>query len=170
MNGFLWLGLISTGVLLVSLVFDGLGDALDGFDALDALHADWLSLPVIAAFLGAFGFVTGALLDPLGLVALLVGAAAGVLFAFGAIRLARGFRDMPTDPTETEAGLLASFGRVVVAPVPGRYGEVLLQRPTGPVKVACTADAAIAAGTTVVVVDVRSSTLVAVEPFDEGAS
>ena len=49
---------------------------------------------------------------------------------------------------------------------PGRYGEVLLTRPAGPVKVACTADQVIAAGTEVIVVDVRSSTLVAVEPFD----
>lgn len=171
MNGFLWLGLISTAVLLLSLVFDGLGHALDSidlFDAIDVVDGDWLSLPVIAAFLGAFGFVTGALIDPIGSVALLVGLAAGVAFAFGAIRLAHSFREMPTDPTETEADLLASLGRVVIAPAPGRYGEVLLERPTGPVKVSCTANDAISAGATVVVVDVRSSTLVEVEPFDDG--
>lgn len=171
MNGFLWVGLISTGVLLVSLVFDGLGhafDSIDAFDSLEILDGDWLSLPVIAAFLGAFGFVTGALVDPLGSVALLAGLAAGVAFGFAAIKLARGFRDMPTDPTETEADLLASLGRIVIAPAPGRYGEVLLTRPTGPVKVACTAEEAITAGTAVVVVDVRSSTLVAVETFDDG--
>ncbi|MEO6988403.1 MAG: NfeD family protein [Aquihabitans sp.] len=167
MNGLLWLGIISTTFLLVSLVFDGAGDA---FDLFDALEGDWLSLPAIAAFFGAFGFVAGALIDSLGPVALVAGVVAGILFAFGAIRLSRGFRDMPTDRTETEADLLASLGRIVVAPAPGRYGEVLLTRPTGPVKVACIADDELPAGTPVVVVDVRSSTLVAVEPFDDGTT
>lgn len=170
MNGLLWLGVISTAVLLISLVFDGLSDAFDVLDIFDGLDGDWLSLPAIAAFLGAFGFVSGALVDPLGLAALLPGAAAGVIFAVGALRLASGFRDMPTDPTDTEADLLASLGRIVVAPSPGRYGEVLLTRPAGPVKVACIADEHLPGGTDVVVVDVRSSTLVVVEPFDDGTA
>lgn len=167
MNGFLWLGILSTAILLISLVFDGSSDA---FDVFDVLEGDWLSLPAIAAFFGAFGFVAGALIDSLGPLALVAGVAAGLGFAFGAIRLAHSFRNMPTDPTETEAALLASLGRIVVAPAPGRYGEVLLSRPTGPLKVACTADDALPAGTQVVVVDVRSSTLVAVEPFDDGTT
>ena len=173
MNGFLWLGIISTAILLISLVFDGAGDMFDAFDAFDAfdfLEGDWLSLPAIAAFFGAFGFVTGALIDPLGPIAIVAGVAVGFLFAFGAIRLASSFRDMPTDPTETQASLLASLGRIVVAPAPGQYGEVLLYRPNGPLKVSCTADEALPAGTPVVVVDVRSSTLVTVEPFDDGTT
>lgn len=170
MNGFLWLGIISTAVLLLSLVFDGASDAFDLFEVFDVLDGDWLSLPAIAAFFGAFGFVTGALIDPLGPVALGAGAAAGAAFAFGAIRLSRGFQDMKTDPTETEAGLLASLGRIVVAPAPGRYGEALLTRPTGLVKVSCIADDELPAGTPIVVVDVRSSTLVVVEPFDDGTT
>ena len=168
MNGLLWLGIISTAILLASLVFDGLDDA---FDFLDVLDTGWLSLPVLAGFFGAFGFVAGALVDPLGgPIALAAGVAVGLGFGVAAARLARAFHDMPTDPTETEADLLASLGRIVVAPSPGRYGEVLLTRPTGPVKVACTAAEPLPAGTTVVVVDVRSSTLVAVEPFDDGTA
>lgn len=161
MNGFLWLGVASTAVLLAAILFDGLDDALDALDL-----GPWLSLPVVAAFLASFGFATGALIDPLGLLALPLGIGAGVLFGFGAMRLSMAAMHMPTDPTEAQADLLASFGRVVTPPAPGRYGEVLLDRPAGPVKVSCTADTPIASGTEVVVVDVVSSTLVAVEPFD----
>jgi hypothetical protein len=74
---------------------------------------------------------------------------------------------MPTDRTDTEADLLGSLGRIVTPPAAGRYGEVLLARPAGPVKVACIAAEALPAGTEVVVVDVSSSTLVTVEPFDQ---
>jgi hypothetical protein len=73
---------------------------------------------------------------------------------------------MRTDVTDTEASLLGSLGRIVTPPAPGRYGEALLDRPAGPVKVACTAAGPLPAGTEVVVVDVVSSTLVAVEAFD----
>lgn len=162
MNGFLWLGVVSTVPLLVAVVADGLGDAIDAFD----IGPDWLSVPAVFAFLGAFGFGTGAFWGSLGAAALVPGIAAGLLFGWGAVRLVHAAAHMPTDPTETQAGLLGSLGRVVTAPAPGRYGEVLLQRPTGPVKVACTAAAPIPVGTEVVVVDVTSSTLVEVAPFD----
>ncbi len=162
MNGFLWLGVASTAVLLAAIVFDGLDDVLDALD----LGAPWLSLPVVAAFVAAFGFGAGATVGPLGPAALVVGVVAGAAFGFGAVRLSHAALHMPTDPTETEADLLASFGRIVTPPAPGRLGEVLLHRPAGPVKVACSADVTIPTGTEVVVVDVRSSTLVAVEPFD----
>jgi len=167
MNLFLWLGVLSTAVLLVSLLVDAADGVLD-VDLGDGFGADWLSLPVLAAFTGAFGFVTGALLSPLGPAAPAAGVAAGLVFGFATVRLSRAAQHMPTDATEREADLLAATGRVVVAPAPGRYGEVLLDRPTGPVKVAAAAEAAIARGTPVVVVHVRSSTLVVVEPFDDG--
>src|SRR5690606_18458123 len=107
MNGFLWLGVASTAVLLAAIFFDGLDDALDALD----LGAPWLSLPVVAAFVAAFGFGTGAAIDPLGVLALPIGVAAGVLFGFGALRLSSAVMHMPTDPTEAQADLLASFGR-----------------------------------------------------------
>lgn len=163
MNGYLWLGAISTVVLVVAVVFDGLDDA---FDALD-VGPGWLSVPAVAAFLGAFGFVTGATVDAIGPAALLAGIAAGVVFGFGAVRLSRAAMDMPTDPTDAAADLLASFGRIVTPPALGRFGEVLLDRPAGPVKVACLSDETLPAGTPVIVVDVTSSTLVTVTAFDE---
>lgn len=162
MNGFLWLGIACTAVLVVAVVFDGLDDA---FDALD-LGPSWLSLPVIAGFLAAFGFGTGATYGVLGPVALVPGLAVGTAFGWLAARLTAAVIHMPTGRTDTEAAMLGSLGRVVTSPEPGRYGEVLLARPTGPLKVACTASAPLAAGTEVVVVDVLSSTLVTVEPFD----
>ncbi len=162
MNGFLWLGVISTAVLLVAVAIDGLDLS---FDLLD-LGSDWLSLPVITAFLAAFGFIAGATYEPLGAIGVALGLAGGVAFGFGAIKLSRLFMNMPTDPTETERDLLASFGRIVTAPAPDRLGAVLLQRPTGPVKVSCTSEEILSAGDQVIVVDVVSSTLVAVVAFD----
>ena len=165
MNGFLWLGAGSTLLLIVGVVVGGVFDAFDSFDVLD-FDSGWLSLPVLAAFLGAFGFVTGALIDPLGPVAFVPGVAGGVGLGYFAMRFSRAVMHMPTDPTERSQDLLASFGRIVIPPSPGRLGEVLLQRPGGPLKVSCAASTTIASGTEVVVVDVTSSTLVTVEPFN----
>ena len=163
MNGFLWLGVACTLLLVAAIVFDGLDDA---FDALD-IGPGWLSLPAVAGFLGAFGFGTGAFWDALGPLALVPGVAAGLALGWGAVWLSRAAMHMPTDATETQAGLLGSLGRVITTPATGRYGEVLLTRPTGPVKMACTASTPLPVGTEVVVVDVPSPTLVAVEPFDD---
>jgi membrane-bound ClpP family serine protease len=161
-NGFLWLGLLCTVFLAVSVLLDGLDVSLDMLD----FGPEWLSLPVVAAFLAAFGFGTGALVDSLGGLAVVPGIAAGVGFAGLAARLTAAAIRMPTDVTDSEAALVGSLGRVVTVPAPSRYGEVLLHRPSGPVKVACTASEPIAVGTEVVVVDVVSSTLVVVVPFD----
>jgi hypothetical protein len=162
-NGFLWVGVACVGVLLAAVAFDGFGDSFD----LSDFGPDWFSLPVLAAFLAAFCLVTGGLYDQLGAVALVPGAGAGAGFGWLAVRLVRAASNMPTDRTDTEADLLGSLGRIVTPPAAGRYGEVLLARPAGPVKVACVAAEALAIGTEVVVVDVSSSTLVTVEPFDQ---
>jgi hypothetical protein len=162
MNGFLLMGIVCTAVLIVAIAFDGIDEA---FDALD-FGPTWLSLPVIAGFLGAFGFGTGAFIDALGPLALLPGLVMGAAFAWLAARFTSAVIHMPTGRTDTEVAMLGSLGRVVTSPTPDRYGEVLLSRPTGPLKVACTASVPIAVGTEVVVVDVVSSTLVTVEPFD----
>jgi hypothetical protein len=126
----------------------------------------WLSLPVLAAFLAAFGFGTGALVGSLGGLAIVPGVAAGVAMGAIAVRLTAAAESMRTDPTDSESSLLGSLGRIVTPPAAGRYGEALLDRPAGPVKVACTAPAPLPIGTEVVVVDVVSSTLVVVEAFD----
>lgn len=162
MNGFLWLGVICTAILVVSIAVDGFDDALDVFD----VGPPWLSLPVVAAFLGAFGFGTGAFVDAAGPVAVVPGVAAGVGFAWLAARLTAAAQHMPTGSTDTEEAMLGSLGRIVTPTTPTRTGEALLHRPAGPVKVTCSADDALAAGTEIVVVDVLSATLVHVEPFD----
>lgn len=162
MNGFLWLGIGSTAVLVVSVVLDGLDDALDALD----LGPSWLSLPVLAAFGGAFGFVAGATVDPLGTtLAVVLGVLVGLVFGAATVKFSSVFIDTPQS-TDTANDLLGSLGRVVEAPRVGRYGAALLTRPSGPVKVACIADDAIPVGTEIVVVDVSSSTLVTVVPFD----
>ncbi|MGH9119964.1 MAG: hypothetical protein ACRD0A_19480 [Acidimicrobiales bacterium] len=162
MNGFLWLGVLCTVFLAISVLLDGLDVSVDMLD----FGPGWLSLPVAAAFLAAFGFGTGALVGSLGGFAVVPGIAAGIGFGALAARLTAAAIKMPTGKTDSESALVGSLGRVVTAPVPPRYGEVLLHRPTGPVKVACTAADAIAVGTEIVVVDVLSSTLVVVMPFD----
>jgi hypothetical protein len=162
MNGFLWVGVVCVLLLVVAVVFDGLDES---FDALD-LGPSWFSLPVLAAFLAAFGLAAGALYDGLGSVAVVPGVAVGVGFGWLAARLSTAAINMPTDRTDTEADMLGSLGRIVTPPATGRYGEVLLDRPAGPVKVACTAADALPAGTEVVVIDVASSTLVTVQAFD----
>jgi hypothetical protein len=162
MNGFLWVGVVCTVILAIAVLVDGLDGSLDALD----LGPSWLSLPVLAAFLAAFGFGAGALVDTLGPAAVVPGLAAGAGVAALVVRLTRAAEGMRTDPTDTAADLLGSIGRIVTPPAAGRYGEVLLRRPAGPVKVACIAEAALPSGTEVVVVDVTSSTLVTVEAFD----
>jgi hypothetical protein len=39
-NGFLWLGAVCTAILVISIVFDGFDDVLDGVD----LGPPWLSI------------------------------------------------------------------------------------------------------------------------------
>lgn len=162
MNAFLWLGIGSTALLVLAVVLDGLDGVLDTLD----LGPSWFSIPALAAFGGGLGFVTGATVDPLGSgLALALGVIAGFAIAAATVRFSAAFVNMPTDPTETASNLLGSIGRVVESPQAGRYGAVLVTRPTGPVKVACIAAGPLAVGTEVVVVDVTSSTLVTVEAF-----
>jgi len=158
-NTFLWIGVGSTLVLLVSIVVDSVDGMIDALD----LGSGWLSLPAIAAFVAAFGFGAGALVEPLGAVAVVPGIAVGLAFGWLAVRLTSAATGLRTDPTDSEPAMLGSLGTVLTPPTPDRYGEVLLSRPAGPVKVACTAGHPLAPGTEIVVVDVTSSTLVTVE-------
>jgi hypothetical protein len=161
-NAFLWMGLVCTAILIASIVLDGLDDA---FDAVD-LGPPWLSVSAVLAFLGAFGFGTGAFVGDIGAAAAIPGLAAGVGFAWLAVKLTAAAIHLPTGSVDTEEAMLGSLGRIVTEVTPARLGEALLHRPAGPRKVACSADAALAAGTEIVVVDVRSPTLVHVQAFD----
>ncbi len=165
MNFFLWLGAASTGLLIVSLVIDGADGVLDMLDGVE-VGGDWLSLPVIAGFTGAFGFGAGAFYPSIGLAAIVPGLLIGLVFAVGVVRLIRFIEDGAHDPAETEASLLGSIGRIITATGPASYGEVLLPRANGPTKVACRATEVLPLGTEVVVVEVSSSTLVTVIPLN----
>jgi len=161
MNGFLWLGLICTAVLILGVVFDAADGLLDSVE----FGPSWLSLPVAAAFLGAFGFGTGAFVASIGAIALVPGVVAGVAIAWLALRVTTAARHMSTGVTDTEEAMVGSLGHVVIPPTTGRTGTVLLDRPTGPLRVACTADAPLSVGEEVMVVRVGSATLVHVESF-----
>lgn len=132
------------------------------------LGPDWLSLPALAALVGAFGFVGAAVLSfgaptPLALAA---GAAAGLALAAAAARLARAMIDMPTDAPVRSADLVGRFGRVVTATTADRTGEVLVHHAGQRLKVAARADETLPVGAEVVVVEVLSPTFVRVESRD----
>lgn len=159
MNAFLWIGVVSAGVLILAAILDGL-DLDFGLDSI--FNADWLNLAVLSAFTGGFGFAAGAVYPAMGLWALLPGAALGIGLAFLAAHLVRRAKAMDSGRADTEQHLIGSIGTVVTPIGPG-LGEVLVQRPSGPMKLAARSDENLGIATTVVVIDVSSSTLVTVQ-------
>src|SRR6266511_207201 len=130
-----------------------------------------LSLPVIAGFLGAFGF-GGAIAATLAgghgalalMVALVVGVLAAVPTAFLAGKLVHAAMNMATDATLSSQDLVGTTG-VVVTPVPaGGYGEVRLAVAGQQIKFNARAAQPLALGTQVFVIEVPSPTSVLVEP------
>lgn len=129
---------------------------------------DWVSIEAIAALVGAFGFV-GALLLSLGAptpVALAGGAVAGVVLAIAAVRLVRGLMHMRTDDNVRSSDMVGRPGRVVTALTPDRTGEVLVDHAGQRLKVAARGTETLPVGEQVVVVEVLSPTLVAVESHE----
>jgi len=155
------LGGLGVLTLLVGLV---VGEADLDVD----LGPDWLSLPALAALVGAFGFVGAAMLSfgAAPAVALGSGAAAGVALAAAATRLVRGLMDMPTDGPVRSADLVGRPGRVVTALTADRSGEVLVRHAGQQLKVSARAEETLAVGDEVVVVEVLSPTFVRVESRD----
>jgi membrane protein implicated in regulation of membrane protease activity len=130
-----------------------------------------LSVPVIAGFLGAFGFgaaIVTSLLPGRGragvLVAVVVGLLAAVPAAWLAGRLVNAAVNMPTDATLTSNDLIGTIG-VVITPVPvGGYGEVRLAVAGQQIKFNARSDQPLALGTRVFVIEVPTPTSVLVEP------
>lgn len=130
-----------------------------------------LSLPVIAGFLGAFGFggaIVESLLPGRGgtglLVAVVVGLLAAVPTAWLSGRLVNAAMNMSTDATLTSNDLVGTLG-VVITPVPvGGYGEVRLSVAGQQIKFNARADRPLALGTRVFVIEVPTPTSVLVEP------
>jgi membrane protein implicated in regulation of membrane protease activity len=162
---FLAIGALGLVVLLAALFVGEIGD-LGGADADGPF-----SLPALAALVGGIGFggaaatellpasLPGVLTVPLALAAGLVVA---VPLAWGAVRLARSLKDMPTQETLTRHHLLGAQGVVVSSvPSPG-FGEVRLRMAGQQLKYAARSDVPLPAGTPVYVVEVLSETSVQV--------
>jgi membrane protein implicated in regulation of membrane protease activity len=132
------------------------------------------TLPAIAGFIGALGF-GGAIvvsLLPFGgtaavLLALLVGLVVAVPAAWAAGRLMAAAVNMPTDATPTSSDLLGAIGAVVTDIPAGGLGEVRLSSAGQQLKVYARADAPIARGAQVFVVEVPTPTSVLVEKLPE---
>lgn len=169
MTVFLVLGIVGVVLLLASLLlgdlFDGLFSFFDGVD-LDLDGGGLFSLPVLAAFLSAFGFggyLAMSATDERLLAGLVGGAVAGVVLGWIAWRLTRALLHMATDATPTADDLLGKSAKVVTPLLGQGLGEVLVRLGGQPVKVSARSDADLAVGEQVVVVEVVSSTSVVVE-------
>jgi membrane protein implicated in regulation of membrane protease activity len=162
---FLLVGALGIVVLLLSLFAGEIGD----FGHPDADGP--FSVPAIAALLGGIGFggaaasavLPEALPDPVTvLLALAVGLAVAVPLAWGAVRLSRALKNMPTQETLTRHHLIGAQGVVVSAvPSPG-FGEVRLSLAGQQLKFAARSDLPLPAGTPVYVVEALSETAVQV--------
>jgi membrane protein implicated in regulation of membrane protease activity len=164
---FLVIGAVGLVVLLLSLLVGEFGEL--GLGDVDADGP--FSVPALAALLGGIGFggaaatslLPGTLPDAgRALLALAVGVAVALPLAWGAVRLSRALKDMPTQPTLTRHHLVGAQGVVVSAvPSPG-YGEVRLSVAGQQLKYAARSDVPLATGTPVYVVDALSETAVEV--------
>lgn len=167
MVGFLAIGGIGLGLLLVSLV---VGEVFDGvLEALDADGGGWLSTPVIGSFLAAFGFGgaltmygTGVGIPGGALAGLLSGAAVGGV----AVVVTRQLMHMPTDQS-MRTGDLVGRRATVVTPIPeDGYGEISVSHLGQTMKYNARAQQAVPFGTPVEVTAVISSSALLVEPID----
>jgi membrane protein implicated in regulation of membrane protease activity len=162
---FLLVGALGLVVLLLSLFAGELGE----FGHPDADGP--FSVPAIAALLGGVGFggaaATSVLPEALPdgvtvLLALAVGVAVAVPLAWGAVRLSRALKDMPTQETLTRHHLIGAQG-VVISPVPSPgFGEVRLSLTGQQLKFAARSDLPLPSGTPVYVVEALSDTAVQV--------
>jgi membrane protein implicated in regulation of membrane protease activity len=130
-----------------------------------------LTLPAIAGFLGAFGFL-GAVAASLwpghgagtALLACVVGLVAAVPAGWAGGRLMRAAMDMNTDGTLQSSDLVGATG-VVIAPVPADgYGAVRLSVAGQQIRFNARSAEPLAPGTRVLVIEVPTSTSVLVEP------
>jgi membrane-bound ClpP family serine protease len=159
---FVVVGVIGAVLIITFLVFD---DVLDGV----LPDADWISGPVIGAFLAAFGVAGWAVSDGFdapGWLSALVGIAAGIGLGYVAFRVTKALVHTATDATPTAASLVGREGRVVTGALPGQLGEVLVPIGGQQVKLAAICEDELSRGARVVVVDVASPTKVVVQPAD----
>jgi membrane protein implicated in regulation of membrane protease activity len=166
-GAFLIVGAIGVVLLAISLLFGEL---------LQFGHADVdgpFSVPVVAGFVGSFGFVGGivaALVPGAGAPSALLGGVAGLATAFPTgwlvIRLTRALMRMPTDATLTRDDLIGALGTVTTPIRPGGYGEVKLAISGQVLKYNARSERALPLGTPVLVIETPSETSVVVEETD----
>lgn len=157
---FIAVGIVGAALLLMSLLFD---DVLDGV----LPETEWMSGPVIGAFLAAFGLFGWAIdgnTDAAAWVAVIAGVGGGIVLGAFTWRIGKALWNMPTDATPTTAATVGAEGRVVTAIRSGAVGEIVVSLGGQPVKFNATADADIAMGSAVVVIAVESNTKLRVEP------
>ncbi|MGH3665192.1 MAG: NfeD family protein [Egibacteraceae bacterium] len=160
------IGGVGVALILIALVF---GEILDGL--LPSVDLDsggsLFSTEVVGSFLAAFGFGTALLSGPFG-VALgsLGGLSAGLALGWLTLRFSRSVMNMRTDPTPRTSDLVGSLGTVVTRIPDSGLGEISVVAHGQRVKLNARADAALPAGTDVVVVDVTSPTSVIVTEAD----
>lgn len=159
---FVAVGVVGAVLLVLFMVFD---DVLDGV----LPDVDWISGPVVGAFLAAFGLFGWTSMEafdaPTGLAAV-IGVGGGAAIGYGAYRLSKVLMDGPTDDTPTTTALVGREGRVVTGALPGRLGEVLVTIGGQPVKLSASCGHELVRGAAVVVIDVESATKVVVQPSD----
>lgn len=156
---FVVIGIIGALLLLSSLLFD---DVID--DMVPDL--DFLSGPVIGAFLAAFGlfgwFLDSGIGAPAG-AAVAVAVGGGALVGAGTYKFTNALIHQPTDATPTTDSLIGKSGRVVTAVRANALGEVVLPLGGATTKYTVTADDDIPTGAAVVVIGVESPTKLRVE-------
>ncbi|MFN8077488.1 MAG: hypothetical protein U0Q15_18985 [Kineosporiaceae bacterium] len=155
-------------LLLVSLLVH---DVVDGLGVADALGAgEWLSGPVVGAFLCAFGAAGGlaASRGADGGPAALAGLGGGLVLAAPVAWATRALMRAGTDATPSSRDLVGLTGTVVTAVPADGYGEVALRLAGAPLKVNARArpGATVPAGTKVRVVESLSATSVLVQLSD----
>ncbi len=156
---FIVIGIVGAVLLLSSLLFD---DVIDGL----VPDLDFISGPVIGAFLAAFGlfgwFATSGV-DLPSLLAIVIALGGGVVFGGFTFKLTDALINQPTDATPTTASLVGQTGRVVTPVRADGIGEVLVALGGASTKYTATADTDLATGSPVVVVAVESPTKVRVQ-------
>ncbi|MCP3820325.1 hypothetical protein NLX86_20150 [Streptomyces sp. A3M-1-3] len=158
MTLFLGLGIAGVVLLVLSLVFDGVLEAL--FDGL-------VSLPVIAGFVSMLGFGGAIVLGTTDLgagAATVVGVLVGIAAALLGWKLSRALMRDLTAATPHQDDLIGTAGSVVTAIPAGGYGEVLLRLAGQPVKFAAKSEVPVERGAEIWVEAALSATSVAVRP------
>lgn len=161
---FLVIGIAGALLLLVSLLLDGIFDALDFGDGP-------LSLTTIAAFTAIFGFAAFACVGA-GMstsLASVLGALAGLLGGAAAWWLTRLIRGAESNTAVSGDELVGSVGSVVLAIPATGLGEVALVRHGERISLSAVSDRPIARGTAVRIVQSVTSTSVRVEPVEPAA-